>query len=157
MLSVLSVETRKLNRSLAALLAVAAPSLIAIFVFFNLLRGDKPARDLGDDSPTNRGSAVPSTGSKKLSNRVPWPAPTTSPPSCPGASTTPGYATPAPDRCPGHQASPPPWPTIPRSGPGSHNAPPWSPTSPTKSATRPSPAPPAPAGCPKESADPAPT
>lgn len=42
MLSVLSVEARKLNRSLAALLAVAAPSLIAIFVFFNLLRGDKP-------------------------------------------------------------------------------------------------------------------
>jgi ABC-2 type transport system permease protein len=41
MLSILFVEARKLNRSLAALLAVAAPSLIAIFVFFNLLRGDK--------------------------------------------------------------------------------------------------------------------
>lgn len=39
MLAVLSVEIRKLNRSLAALLAVAAPSLIAIFTFFNLLRG----------------------------------------------------------------------------------------------------------------------
>ncbi len=35
----LFVEARKLNRSLAALLAVAAPSLIAIFVFFNMLRG----------------------------------------------------------------------------------------------------------------------
>jgi ABC-2 type transport system permease protein len=39
MLAILSVEIRKLNRSLAALLAVAAPSLIAIFTFFNLLRG----------------------------------------------------------------------------------------------------------------------
>lgn len=39
MLTVLSVEARKLNRSLAALLAVAAPSLIAIFLFFNILRG----------------------------------------------------------------------------------------------------------------------
>lgn len=42
MLAVLSVEIRKLNRSLALLLAVAAPSLIAIFVFFNLLRGKAP-------------------------------------------------------------------------------------------------------------------
>ena len=42
MLTVLSVEARKLNRSLAALLAVAAPSLIAVFAFFMLLRGDKP-------------------------------------------------------------------------------------------------------------------
>ncbi|KQY87910.1 MULTISPECIES: ABC transporter permease [unclassified Brevundimonas] len=42
MLAVLSVEIRKLNRSLAALLAVAAPSLIAIFTFFNLLRGKTP-------------------------------------------------------------------------------------------------------------------
>lgn len=42
MIAVLSVELRKLNRSLAAVLALAAPSLIAIFVFFNLLRGDKP-------------------------------------------------------------------------------------------------------------------
>ncbi|GAA0869089.1 ABC transporter permease [Brevundimonas basaltis] len=38
----LIVEARKLNRSLAALLAVAAPSLIAIFTFFNLLRGKAP-------------------------------------------------------------------------------------------------------------------
>jgi len=38
----LVVEARKLNRSLAALLAVAAPSLIAIFTFFNLLRGVRP-------------------------------------------------------------------------------------------------------------------
>ena len=41
MLAVLYVEVRKLNRSLAALLAVAAPTLIAIFLFFNLLRGKK--------------------------------------------------------------------------------------------------------------------
>ena len=39
----LVVEARKLNRSLAALLAVAAPSLIALFVFFNMLRGDEPS------------------------------------------------------------------------------------------------------------------
>lgn len=39
MLAVLSVELRKLNRSLAAVLAVAAPSLIAIFGFFMVLRG----------------------------------------------------------------------------------------------------------------------
>jgi ABC-2 type transport system permease protein len=38
----LFVEARKLNRSLAALLAVAAPSLIAIFTFFNMLRGKAP-------------------------------------------------------------------------------------------------------------------
>lgn len=38
MLSVLSVEFHKLNRSLAALVAVAAPVLIAVFIFFNLLR-----------------------------------------------------------------------------------------------------------------------
>ncbi|NKN35564.1 ATP-dependent metallopeptidase FtsH/Yme1/Tma family protein [Agrobacterium sp. a22-2] len=30
-----------------------------------LIRGEKPARDLGDDGPSNRGSAVPSTGTKK--------------------------------------------------------------------------------------------
>ena len=42
MIAVLTVEARKLNRSLAALLAVAAPSLIAIFLFFSLLRGGKP-------------------------------------------------------------------------------------------------------------------
>ncbi|MEY4556272.1 MAG: hypothetical protein RL093_1391, partial [Pseudomonadota bacterium] len=35
------VESRKLNRSLAALLAVAAPALIAIFGFFMVLRADK--------------------------------------------------------------------------------------------------------------------
>ena len=39
MLAVLSVELRKLNRSLAAVLALAAPSLIAAFGFFMLLRG----------------------------------------------------------------------------------------------------------------------
>ncbi len=39
MFAALSVEARKLNRSLAALLAIAAPSLIAVFVFFNMLRG----------------------------------------------------------------------------------------------------------------------
>ncbi len=38
----LIVEARKLNRSLAALLAVAAPSLIAIFTFFNMMRGKAP-------------------------------------------------------------------------------------------------------------------
>jgi lantibiotic transport system permease protein len=42
MLAVLSVEIRKLNRSLAAALVVAAPSLIALFTFFNLLRGKAP-------------------------------------------------------------------------------------------------------------------
>lgn len=42
MLAVLSVEIRKLNRSLALLLAGAAPALIAIFVFFNLLRQKAP-------------------------------------------------------------------------------------------------------------------
>lgn len=41
MFAVLSVEARKLNRSLAALLAVAAPALIAVFGFFMLLRGDR--------------------------------------------------------------------------------------------------------------------
>ncbi|CAN5303429.1 ABC transporter permease [soil metagenome] len=40
MLAALIVEGRKLNRSLAAVLAVAAPTLIAIFLFFNMLRGD---------------------------------------------------------------------------------------------------------------------
>ncbi len=34
----LAVEARKLNRSLAALLAVAAPALIGIFLFFMILR-----------------------------------------------------------------------------------------------------------------------
>ncbi len=42
MIAVLSVEARKLKRSLAALLALAAPTLIAIFLFFNMLRGDRP-------------------------------------------------------------------------------------------------------------------
>lgn len=37
----LAVEARKLNRSLAALLAVAAPALIAVFGFFMLLRGER--------------------------------------------------------------------------------------------------------------------
>lgn len=37
----LAVEARKLRRSLALLLAAVAPLLIAIFVFFNLLRGQK--------------------------------------------------------------------------------------------------------------------
>ena len=41
MLTALSVELLKLNRSLAALLAVAAPGLIALFIFFNLLRMDQ--------------------------------------------------------------------------------------------------------------------
>lgn len=41
MLAALSVEARKLNRSLAALLAVAAPTLIAVFGFFMLLRADR--------------------------------------------------------------------------------------------------------------------
>jgi lantibiotic transport system permease protein len=42
MFAALSVEFRKLNRSLALLLAVVAPALIAIFTFFNMLRGDAP-------------------------------------------------------------------------------------------------------------------
>lgn len=37
-----AVEARKLNRSLAALLAIAAPSLIAAFTFFNMMRGETP-------------------------------------------------------------------------------------------------------------------
>ena len=41
MLAVLAVELRKLNRSLALLLALAAPTLIAIFVFFNMLRSEE--------------------------------------------------------------------------------------------------------------------
>ncbi|HEY0600021.1 ABC transporter permease [Brevundimonas sp.] len=42
-LAPLFVEARKLNRSLAAVLAVAAPSLIALFTFFNMLRGKQAA------------------------------------------------------------------------------------------------------------------
>ena len=42
MLTALIVEARKLNRSLALLLAVAAPCLIGIFLFFNILRGKAP-------------------------------------------------------------------------------------------------------------------
>lgn len=42
MLSVLTVEIRKLNRSLALLLALAAPCLIGIFAFFNISRFDQP-------------------------------------------------------------------------------------------------------------------
>ncbi len=38
MLAALTVEIRKLNRSLALLLAIVAPLLIAIFTFFNVLR-----------------------------------------------------------------------------------------------------------------------
>ena len=38
MLTVLSVEVRKLNRSLALLLALAAPGLIALFGFLMMLR-----------------------------------------------------------------------------------------------------------------------
>jgi cell division protease FtsH len=30
-----------------------------------LIKGNKPARDLGDDTPPSRSSAVPTTGSKK--------------------------------------------------------------------------------------------
>ncbi|MBD8526892.1 ABC transporter permease [Pseudomarimonas arenosa] len=40
--TVLHVELFKLRRSLALLLALIAPSLIALFVFFNLLRMEKP-------------------------------------------------------------------------------------------------------------------
>ncbi|MFC0633846.1 ABC transporter permease [Brevundimonas balnearis] len=42
MLAALYVEIRKLNRSLALLLAIAAPTLIGIFTFFNMLRGRAP-------------------------------------------------------------------------------------------------------------------
>jgi hypothetical protein len=42
MLTALIVEARKLNRSLALLLAVAAPCLIGVFIFFNMLRGKAP-------------------------------------------------------------------------------------------------------------------
>jgi len=42
LLAPLAVEARKLNRSLAALLAIAAPSLIAVFTFFNMMRGQTP-------------------------------------------------------------------------------------------------------------------
>lgn len=42
MIAVLSVELRKLNRSLAAVLALAAPSLIGIIAFFSLLRAQHP-------------------------------------------------------------------------------------------------------------------
>ena len=42
LLAPLIVEARKLNRSLAALLAVAAPTLIGLFTFFNMLRGKAP-------------------------------------------------------------------------------------------------------------------
>ena len=39
----LAVEANKLRRSLALVLAAVAPLLIAVFVFFNVLRVDKPA------------------------------------------------------------------------------------------------------------------
>lgn len=41
LVTAIAVETVKLRRSLALLLAVVAPALIAIFVFFNLLRLDR--------------------------------------------------------------------------------------------------------------------
>jgi cell division protease FtsH len=37
----------------------------------SLLAGEKPARDLGDDTPPSRGSAVPKTGSKKSPGKKP--------------------------------------------------------------------------------------
>ncbi|MDK2747974.1 MAG: ABC transporter permease [Brevundimonas sp.] len=43
MLAVLSVEIRKLNRSLALLLAAVAPALIAIFAFAMMLRSKQPS------------------------------------------------------------------------------------------------------------------
>lgn len=42
MLAVMVVEIRKLNRSLALLLALAAPGLIGVFNFFNMLRIGEP-------------------------------------------------------------------------------------------------------------------
>ncbi|HEY1225092.1 MAG TPA: ABC transporter permease [Brevundimonas sp.] len=42
MLAAFYVEAKKLNRSLAAVLAVIAPTLIAVFTFFMLLRSTKP-------------------------------------------------------------------------------------------------------------------
>jgi lantibiotic transport system permease protein len=42
MLAACLVEFRKLNRSLALVLAVVAPALIAVFTFFNILRLDQP-------------------------------------------------------------------------------------------------------------------
>lgn len=42
MLAALAVETRKLNRSLAALLAIIAPTLIAVFTFSMFLRSKAP-------------------------------------------------------------------------------------------------------------------
>lgn len=42
MYACLMVEWLKLRRSLASLLAVAAPALVAVFVFFNLLRTAQP-------------------------------------------------------------------------------------------------------------------
>lgn len=55
MFAVLSVEFRKLNRSLALLLAIVAPALIAVFTFFNMLRGDAP---LSWDTWLMSGSAI---------------------------------------------------------------------------------------------------
>lgn len=42
MIAVLAVEFRKLNRSLALLLAIVAPALIAVFTFFLMLRDSAP-------------------------------------------------------------------------------------------------------------------
>ncbi len=36
-----------------------------------LLKGEKPSRDLGDDTPPSRGSAVPSTGARNESKSKP--------------------------------------------------------------------------------------
>lgn len=41
MFAALNVEFRKLNRSLALVLALVAPALIAVFTFFNVLRNDE--------------------------------------------------------------------------------------------------------------------
>jgi len=43
MLTVLSVEVRKLNRSLALVLAATAPALIAVFAFSMQLRSKTPS------------------------------------------------------------------------------------------------------------------
>lgn len=42
MFAPLFVEIAKLRRSLALVLALVAPSLVAVFLFFNVLRGDAP-------------------------------------------------------------------------------------------------------------------
>lgn len=42
MIRLLTVEARKLNRSLVLLLAATAPTLVAVFAFFNMLRFEEP-------------------------------------------------------------------------------------------------------------------